>query len=50
MVDDTLQAAKGEGSGEWPKQAQALVNRLSSDNRGGQGVAGFGAMNYPAGA
>ena len=49
MVDDTLQAAKEEGSGEWSKQAQALGNRLSSNKRGEQEVADFGTMSYPAG-
>ena len=49
MTDDTLQAAKEEGSGEWSKQAQALVNRLSSNSRGEQEVADFGTMHYPAG-
>ena len=45
MVDDTLQAAKEAGEGEWSKQAQALVNRLSCNHRGEQEVADFGTMN-----
>ena len=49
MVGDVLQAAKEEGSGEWSKQAQAMVNRLTNNNKGEQEVADFGTMNYPEG-
>ena len=49
MVGDVIQAAKEEGSGEWSKQAQAMVNRLTNNNKGEQEVADFGTMCYPEG-
>ena len=49
MVGKVLDTAKEEGTGEWSKQAQALVNRLTCNRKGEKDVADYGTMNYPAG-
>ena len=49
MVSKVLDTAKEEGTGEWSKQAQALVNRLTCNGKGEKDVADYGTMNYPPG-
>jgi len=49
MVSKVLDTATEEGTGEWSKQAQALVNRLTCNRKGEKDVADYGTMNYPPG-
>ena len=49
MVSKVLDTAKEEGTGEWSKQAQALVNRLTCSTKGEKDVADYGTMDYPPG-
>ena len=46
MVSKVLDTAKEEGTGEWSKQAQALVSRLTCNRKGEKDVADYGTMNY----